>query len=287
VDNDPPVALSVAPHPDDELLGAGALLMGLRDAGWRIVNLACSLGRPPERERRRRELAEACRRAGFELVIPDGLPPIGAKDDLTQAESALSRAIGRAVTEHHPRVIVGPSPHDFHHGHEVVGRAIRHAVEAGQVRLRVLFWGLWADLPFPTVTVWFDRVRLREIQRALEAHAGELARNRFDRLLAGRAAANAVLGPERVFGYGVRGSVDAGAPAGIADEDLYAELFTEVDFVPPAGWRLAPPRVFRASADAVGFLDSGGEWLEGCEGSDFGWWLRAPSISDLRSCSGS
>lgn len=44
--------------------------MALRDAGWYVVNLACGLGRPAHAERRRAELAEACRRAGFELVIP-------------------------------------------------------------------------------------------------------------------------------------------------------------------------------------------------------------------------
>ena len=40
-----PAVLAVSPHPDDELLGAGATLMALRDAGWRVINLAASLGR--------------------------------------------------------------------------------------------------------------------------------------------------------------------------------------------------------------------------------------------------
>ena len=33
--------LHLSPHPDDELAGMPATLMALRDAGWRIVNLAC------------------------------------------------------------------------------------------------------------------------------------------------------------------------------------------------------------------------------------------------------
>ena len=57
--------LHLSPHPDDEVLGAGATLMGLREHGHRVINLACSLGRPDQQERRRREVEEACERAGF------------------------------------------------------------------------------------------------------------------------------------------------------------------------------------------------------------------------------
>lgn len=64
-----PTVLHVAPHPDDELLPAGGTLLRLRDAGWSVVNLACSLGRPAQHARRRAELEEACARAGFALRI--------------------------------------------------------------------------------------------------------------------------------------------------------------------------------------------------------------------------
>ena len=66
--------LHLSPHPDDEVLGAGATLLGLREAGHRVINLACSLGRPEQQERRRAEVTEACRRAGFELIVHD--PPL-------------------------------------------------------------------------------------------------------------------------------------------------------------------------------------------------------------------
>ena len=51
----------------------------------------------------------------------------------------------------------------------------------------------------------FDAARLAEIQCALSAHQGELERNDYRRLLAARAQMNAVLGPERVFGFGSAG----------------------------------------------------------------------------------
>ena len=65
--------LHLSPHPDDEVLGAGATLLGLREAGHRVINLACSLGRPEQQDRRRAEVTDACRRAGK----PWGIVPRG------------------------------------------------------------------------------------------------------------------------------------------------------------------------------------------------------------------
>jgi len=44
-------ALHLAPHPDDEILGAGATLLALEGAGHEVINLAVSLGRRDERGR--------------------------------------------------------------------------------------------------------------------------------------------------------------------------------------------------------------------------------------------
>ncbi len=254
-----PAVIAVSPHPDDELLGAPAALMALRDSGWQVVNLACSLGRSKDHVRRRAELIEACRAAGFELAIPDGLAPIGSHDDLDLAQSRCSAAIAELVKRSGARLIVGPSPHDGHHGHEVVGRAIRDAVETRGEQLEVMFWGLWSDLPIPNLFVPFGADRLGEIENALRSHAGELQRNRFDRLLESRAAANAVLGPERVFGFGSPGTVHE-----------YAELLIDVVWTPSRGWRLTPPRELDPRAPEG---DGGGV--------DIGWWLHARSVRSL------
>ena len=147
-----PTVLSVSPHPDDELFGAGATLMTLRDAGWRVVNLACSLGRPADRARRRAELEQACRTARFELVIPDELPPIGRDDDLGLAQRVLGGTIASARRRFGAELIIGPSPHDAHHGHEVVGRAIRDAVESAGEPAHVM--------PLSMSHCAFERVRL-------------------------------------------------------------------------------------------------------------------------------
>jgi len=250
--------LHVSAHPDDELVGAPATLMALRDSGWRVVNLACSLGRAADHDRRRAELARACRLAGFDLVIPEGLPPIGADDDLAVAQSVLAATIAAELRTTAPGLILAPSPHDNHHGHEVVGRAVRDAVETGIERMDVMFWGLWGALPLPNVLVPFDARRLPEIQQALGAHAGELARNPLDRLVESRAASNAVLGPERVFGFGVRGTGHA-----------YSELLTHVRWKAGDGWRLMEPRELDAANP-----------LAGRAVQEIGWWLHAPSVRE-------
>lgn len=78
--------LPVSPHPDDEALGAPVVLQGLAAPGHRVVNAAASLGRPAQHKQRRREVVEACRRAGFGLVVNDSPARISAGDDLWVAE---------------------------------------------------------------------------------------------------------------------------------------------------------------------------------------------------------
>lgn len=222
--------LHFAPHPDDELLGAPATLMALRDAGARIVNVACSLGRPAERDVRERELEHACRLAGFELVIPQEPVPISSTEGDPHAERRLVQLVRAQIEERRPQIVVSPSPHDRHPGHELVGRAVREVLGEGTSVTRWWTWALWASLPQPTLATGFDRERLEEILRALAAHESQLRRNDYRRLLTGRAEMNAVLAPELLFGFG------SGEPG----EGEYAELLSEVS--PAGGWRAGKVR---------------------------------------------
>jgi len=97
------VVLHVAPHPDDELIGAPATLMALRDAGWTIVNLAYGLGRSNQRSRREVELREACRLAGFELRTPPSSSPRGGGPVVARAE--LGGLVAEAITELDARIV--------------------------------------------------------------------------------------------------------------------------------------------------------------------------------------
>lgn len=263
--SDPPVALHVAlhvaPHADDEVIGSPATLMALRDVGWQVVNLTCSLGSAGQQDRRRAELAEACRRAGFlyEVLDPPLDDPLGP-DDVAPARRRLLGELTTALERHHPRLVIAPSPHDRHRGHEVVGRAVLSACAAtgdtGPERLWM--WGLWADLPFPSLLVRFDEARLEEIVSALDAHAGELERNDYRRLVRGRAEMHAALGPERVFGFGAEGATGG----------LFVEALTELGRRQGA-WVLGERRWLEA-ASPFGAL--GDVALDD--------WLDAPSLTD-------
>lgn len=253
-----PTLVHFAPHPDDELIGCPASLMALRDGGWKIVNVACGLGRPDERDRRRHELEVACARAGFELHVPDGLPGIGSRDDLHRAEGQLVQTARSLIDRFDAAIVCSPSLHDRHPGHEVVARAVRRACERGSTA-RWWMWGLWGDLALPSLLCEFDRDRLEEICFALEAHAGELHRNDYRRLVEGRAAANSVLGAERAFGFKDAPSHDA----------ELVELVCEALWHDGV-WRRAQPRWL--SADRA---------LEAVAGGRIDWWLDMPSVTTL------
>jgi LmbE family N-acetylglucosaminyl deacetylase len=242
--------LHLAPHPDDEVIGAGATLLALQAAGHRVINLAVTLGRPEQAARRLGEVERACERAGFELVVHS------AEHDLTDAVASL-------IDEHRVDVLVAPSPHDGHHEHERVGRAARDALQARHEAPppRLWLWGLWADLPWPTLYHGFDEPLIERAIHVLEAHRGELERNDYRALARARATANRVLGAERVFGWGAPGR-----------DQPFAELLMEA-VVGEDGWWATAPRAL----DPARPLEDPPE-----PAAAIGWWLHEPSFTDRR-----
>jgi LmbE family N-acetylglucosaminyl deacetylase len=85
--------LHLAPHPDDEAIGAGATLLALNEAGHHVINLACGLGRSADRERRLREARDASERARFELLVHDPPLDISRGDDLDLAQRLLTQTL--------------------------------------------------------------------------------------------------------------------------------------------------------------------------------------------------
>jgi LmbE family N-acetylglucosaminyl deacetylase len=265
--------LHLAPHPDDELIGAPATLLGLRDAGHRIFNLACSLGSQDQRDRRRKELAEAMRRAGFAWAEVD--PPVGisSEDNLFEAEADLTDAIRTRIAGEGYDIVVSPSPHDGHHGHEVVGRAAAAAIASfGVDGPRWWMWGLWADLPFPTLFVPFGEERLHEALYALYAHRGEVERSDYTAVVEGRSRAGRVLGVERVFGFG-EPKLDGDYAYLLEDRRPFAELLTEVTRGDDDWWTEVP----RTPDFNTPLVTTREEQQRGRRVS-VGWWLSEPSL---------
>jgi LmbE family N-acetylglucosaminyl deacetylase len=191
-----PTVLHLSPHPDDEVLGAGATLLGLRDAGHRIINLACSLGRPDQHERRRAEVTDACERAGFELLIHDPPLALSLDDDAFAARKLLGATVERIIADERVDLLISPDRDDAHHAHKTVAAVARTAGVTWWT------WGLWRDLARPTIFSPFGDRRLAELQHVLAAHRGEVDRNDYHDLLRARAISARILGAERVFGFG-------------------------------------------------------------------------------------
>jgi LmbE family N-acetylglucosaminyl deacetylase len=239
--------------------------MALRDAGYRVVNFACSLGRAEQRERREAELREACRLAGFELRMPAHPVALSTGDDRAAAQGELQALASETIAELAPDVVLSPGPHDRHRGHEAVSRAVRDALrEQPEEPPPWWIWGLWGGLALPTLATAFDADRLEEILAALAAHEGELERRDYRRLVRARAEANALLAPELLFGFGTSAGPEA----------PYAELLTEV-VLADGLWYLGPAR----------WLDPFDPTVEptGVEVTD---WLYAPSLADRLASSG-
>jgi LmbE family N-acetylglucosaminyl deacetylase len=199
----PDTVLHLAPHPDDEAIGAPATLLSLRDSGWRVVNFACGLGSAPGgRMRRRAEVEEACRRARFELRV-------AATDDL---DGELARTLAAV----RPGLVISPDPEERHPAHAAVGAAAARALALSPTSARWWTWAVWGELAAPTMLVPFGAERMEEILHVLAAHRSQLERNDFATLVRARAEATRVLGPERVFGFGTPGIPEP-----------YAELLAE------------------------------------------------------------
>ena len=151
-------ALVVAPHPDDEVIGAFGLIRTLRRLGTRVDVLIVTDGgasHPESRRwprakltaRRRRESRFALRALGLSaghvkhLDLPDGgLPQVQVKLDGLMAREVYRR---RGLD-----LIVGPAGDDDHADHRAVAAALARA-RTGAKRVEYPVWPAGSAAAFP------------------------------------------------------------------------------------------------------------------------------------------
>lgn len=138
--------LVVVPHPDDEVLGTGALIAHQRAAGQEVTVLAvtdgeaayegCELGIDLA-GRRRREQLEALEELG---VHPDAVVRLGLPDGrVADHEDVLADAVADLAPP--GSLVVAPSPLDHHCDHEAAGRAATSAARRRSLpAVHSLFW---------------------------------------------------------------------------------------------------------------------------------------------------
>ena len=179
----------IAPHPDDESLGAGGLLHRLSTAGCTptvVIVTDGSAGYPAATPAQRRDLARTRRKETWAAIrqlcrngaqpvffdIPDG-EVVAHEDEVAERIAAVLPSEG---------LVLAPWPDDPHPDHEAVGRAARLATARAQVELwQYPIWmrhSMQPDDPrvdaSELTVVCLSAAERQAKRRAVEAHVSQL-----------------------------------------------------------------------------------------------------------------
>lgn len=206
---DAPEALIFSPHPDDECIVGGMALRFLREAGYRVTNVAVTLGSNRQRQLPRlEELRAACAYLGFGLcqTTPTGLEGVNAKVRAQQPEAWREKVsvIAALLRERRPRLLLFPHDADWnstHVGtHHLVMDALRTLDPAFTCYLaETEFWGAMAD---PNLMVQLTAEQVGDLVAAITFHVEEVKRNPYHLTLPAWMHDNVRRGGELVGGQG-------------------------------------------------------------------------------------
>lgn len=202
-----PHVLVFAPHPDDECI-VGALPLRLRqEAGWRVTNIAVTLGsRQDRRAERWTELGAACDVLGFDLrlLAADGFEQV--KPEAAAARTPLWQQQVRLVAEllaaEQPALILVPHAGDGIPTHIGVHLLVSEALAQAKISTVFAHTEFWATQPAPTTLVETGQRDTALLVRALACHHGEIARNPYHLRLPAWMADNVRRGGELLAGPG-------------------------------------------------------------------------------------
>lgn len=187
--------LHFSPHPDDEILGAGGTLLELQRSGWEVSNWALTLG-STDQHRREEELLAANQILDYQLFI-SAADYRGKASNWPSLDHYWRQEYSQLPSDFD--LFIAPSPLDGHPGHEAVGRLA--LALASSENIPIWFWGLWADLPLTNLLAPVSEDSYQQLNNALEAHRSQLADKDWQQLLDLRQRTQALLGPERIFGW--------------------------------------------------------------------------------------
>lgn len=232
-----PLCLILSPHPDDECI-VGALPLRLRrEAGWRVMNLAVTLGsNTARRADRLAELEAACARLGFEIALPrpGGLERI--QPAVREAEPGYWQAQVDAVVQQlqaqRPALVLLPHAADGSATHQGVHQLGMDAIRRAGLPLTVAFTEYWSTLNEANLLVETSADDTARLVRALACHVGEVARNPYHLRLPAWFADSVRRGGELVQGAG-------SAPPAADFATLYQlQRFDGRAWLPPPAGRL-------------------------------------------------
>lgn len=164
-------ALVVAPHPDDETLGAGGILHDLGARGWSTEVVVVSDGsksHPDVAELsvlREAECRRACGHLGVKTVTFLGFPDGGLSERLDQITAALTTLLDGVD------IVIGPTSDDRHDDHQACARSLDLAVHSAEPSLLIWSYGVW---------IWdierFGHPDLTDAREFAVSGAGQLAK---------------------------------------------------------------------------------------------------------------
>jgi len=204
-----PIAMLLSPHPDDEIINGALPLRLAREAGWRVINVAVTLGSDPaRREQRWSEAQGACSCVGFELLsaAPGGLSRVSlarrAEDPASWARDA--QLLAEIVARHAPQAVFMPHDDDWNQTHRGTHQLVVDALAAlgPALELHVVETEFWRAMSTPNTIVELDTQTLAELVTALGCHVGEVRRNPFHVSLPAWMIDNVRRGAELVLGQG-------------------------------------------------------------------------------------
>ena len=202
-----PQVLVFAPHPDDECI-VGALPLRLRqEAGWRVTNIAVTLGSKQQRRAERwAELGAACDVLGFDLrlLAADGFEQV--KPEAAAARTPLwqeqVRLVAELLAEEQPALILVPHAGDGIPTHIGVHLLVTEALTQARISTVFAHTEFWATQPAPTTLIETGQRDTARLVRALACHHGEIARNPYHLRLPAWMADNVRRGGELLAGAG-------------------------------------------------------------------------------------
>lgn len=206
---DAPVALIFSPHPDDEVIIGGWALRLLRQARWRVVNVAVTHGSNRARQRARwQELGRCCQSVGFDLVTtaPSGLEGVNPKTRAADPDTwrEMVKVVAAILAEHHPRAIFYPHAADWNSTHIGTHALVADALAAMSpgFRCAAIETEFWAQMPTPNALVESAPGDVAALVSALTWHVGEVERNPYHLTLPAWMMDNVRRGGEWVGGQG-------------------------------------------------------------------------------------
>ncbi|HEX2009314.1 MAG TPA: PIG-L family deacetylase, partial [Roseateles sp.] len=196
-----------SPHPDDECI-VGALPLRLRqEAGWRVTNVAVTLGSKTERrEPRWRELEAACELLGFDNIrlAEHGLAQVRPETETQSPQlwRAHRRCVAELLDEERPALLLVPHAEDGIPTHKGVHKLLSQALRETGLPCVLAETEFWATMAAPNWMVETSVADTARMVQALACHRGEIERNPYHLRLPAWFADSVRRGGELVLGAG-------------------------------------------------------------------------------------